>query len=138
MNWSEYFQMYMQMPESINESVLLSGPSVIGSAAQEDFMSERTIESLWEEKVPKDSVHIRGLKYLYVREIIEGSDGYSISFYQKVKGEEKEGDPNVLFAARMDTLLWVGVFNNNEKAKVIPFVESLASHIYTHIVQNEE
>ncbi|KAH9386449.1 uncharacterized protein NEMAJ01_1345 [Nematocida major] len=140
MDWSEYFHAYMQMPESIRECALLSGSSVVATQYTDGFLSEETVGSLWQETTPKNSVIIHDAKYLYVRDIVEGQDGYSISFYQKVKsaGEEDPEEANVLFAARMDTLLWVGSFNNNQKSKVIPFVESIASHIYTHIVQSEE
>ncbi|KAI5189640.1 hypothetical protein NEMIN01_0593 [Nematocida minor] len=139
MNWSEYFHAYMLMPGTIEESVLLSGSSVIATDASENFLDANAIELVWQRTFPKDSVMISGSKYLYIKDIVGGQDGYSISLYQKVKSEgASEEGPNILFVAEMDTLLWVGNFNNNQKAQVIPFVESIASHIFTHIVQSEE
>ncbi|KAI5159983.1 hypothetical protein NEAUS03_0766 [Nematocida ausubeli] len=139
MDWSDYFSTYMQLPGTIKEGALVYEYSVIAQDTNEIFLEETVIRQLWQDTKPKESVVIKGAKYLYIKDIVDEQDGYSISLYQKVKsqGEDPE-EANGLFSARMDTLLWVGTFNNNQKTQVISFVEPIASHIFTHIVQNEE
>lgn len=139
MNWSDWFYEHMRMPGTIDRSILLLGSSPLAEDTEEAFLDEEAVKRVWQESKPKDSVYINGCKYLYIRDIIEGHDGYSISIYQKVKSDETDEDePNILFCARMDTLLWVGRFHNKNIGKVVPFVESIALHVFSHMVQSEE
>ncbi|KAI5165544.1 hypothetical protein NEIG_00806 [Nematocida sp. ERTm5] len=139
MDWSDYFNTYMQMPGVIREAALIYESSVIANESTDAFLDQLAIQQLWQKTKPKDSVIIGGAKYLYIKDIVDEQDGYSISLYQKVKTDSDDPEEaNGMFASCMDTLLWVGTFNNNQKTQVISFMEPISSHIFTHIVQNEE
>lgn len=139
MDWSDWFHAHMRMPGTIEKSILLLGSSALAEDTEEKFLDDEAVKRVWQETKPKDSVVVNGSKYLYIRDIIEGHDGYSISLYQKVKSDlSNDDEPNILFSARMDTLLWVGNFNNKNITTVVPFVESIAMHVFSHMVQSEE
>ncbi|EIJ89268.1 hypothetical protein NEPAR06_0767 [Nematocida parisii] len=139
MDWSDYFNTYMKMPGIIRQAALIYESSVIANESTDTFLDKRAIRRLWQKKKPKDSVIIGGAKYLYIRDIVDEQDGYSISLYQKVKDDSDDPEEaNVMFVSCMDNLLWVGTFNNNQKTQVISFMEPISSHIFAHIVQNEE
>lgn len=140
MDWSDWFHANMTMPGTIDKGMLLLGSSFLARNTEEELLDENAMQCVWQNKEPKDPLVVNGQKYMYIKDIIQGHEGYSISIYQKLKGDEIEEskETNSIFTARMDTLLWVGTFHKKDTPKVVSFVDSIAMDLFSYIIQTEE
>ncbi|KAI5172040.1 hypothetical protein NEFER03_1285 [Nematocida sp. LUAm3] len=137
--WSDLFHQHMQMPNIIEESFFLIENSIIATTAKELLLDEAAIGNAKHQENPRPPIQIGDRKFLYLKDIIEDQDGFSLSLYSRIKKEDdEEGASNVMFVARMDTLTWMGQFHNNNQSQVIPYVENTASYLYNYLMQSKE
>lgn len=137
--WSDFFNEHMQFPEVIKDNALFWEESILAANTEEEILDQSAVRSAWKKTLPRDAIIVKDRKFLFMKDIVNDQEGFSLSIYQRIKAEtDKEGDSNIMFVSRMDNLMWAGVFSSQNTGKAVPHIESMSSYIFTHLLQGED
>jgi len=134
--WEGYFRGVMQLPSQIEKDALLYSSSVIAYDEKYRMLSESEIETINMPPEERAPLMLNDEKFIRVGPHLE-FDGWSLLLYKKIGGEESAREKITLFVARMNELVWIGQFRDENQPVVVRHIEDKMKDLFNYFLGDQ-